>query len=203
MGWVYFFRDCSLKLVKIGATEDEVESRRDSLQTGNPSRLRLERKIQTSEPFGLENLLHRSFEAKRVSGDFFDLAEADLNEAERIARYFEESRPIQERVELLKKERDNGILIKPLELHRDLVERWREAKREFNRAKLEKERLELQLQSIIGVHAGIEGLVTWRANEKHWFDQTRLEIDHPEIYLEYWKIRIERKLLAKRQYANL
>ena len=76
---------------------------------------------------------------KDTRGEFFALDDLDLDEAEQLAKLFAESAPIRERVELLRRERDDRILIEPLEAHRELVERWRLVKAEFARIKLEKE----------------------------------------------------------------
>lgn len=199
MGLVYFLGDGISGFVKIGATsKNEIDGRIGSMQTGNPNRLKVLKKIETSDPFGLENLLHRKFESKRRPGEWFELPEADVDEAERLARFFAESIPVQERVEKLKIERDNGILIEPLQQHQELVERLREVKYEYGRLKLEKEQLELELKALIGLSAGIYGLATWKAYDTHYFDRQQLEIERPDIFTEYWKTRVNRKLLLMR-----
>jgi len=78
------------------------------------------------------------------------------------------------------------------------VDRLREVKHEYYRIKLEKDELELQLKSIIGLFAGIDGLVTWKALEQPRLDQTQLKLERPEIYQEYTRIRTMRKLLLIR-----
>ena len=198
MGVFYFLRDNSNSLVKIGCTSaGDVEARLNALRTGNPG-LQLALRIETADPFGVETLLHRSFAPKRKMREFFELTRGDLEEAERIARFADEAVPIRESVDLLKQERDNGILIEPLEAHQQLVDRLREVKHEYDRIKLEKDELELQLKSIIGLFAGIDGLVTWKALEQPRLDQTQLKLERPEIYQEYTRIRTMRKLLLIR-----
>jgi hypothetical protein len=201
MGCVYFAKDPATDETRIGCTEDETAAQRMRCHwTSNP-RLKLILEIITDDPSGLEAFLHTQFSQKRTSGDLFALDESDLDEAKRLARFFSESTPVRERVEHLKTERDNGIMIDPLEAHRDLVDRLQEKKDEFARVKLEKEQLELQLRAEIGIFAGIEGLVTWKAHDHHWFDKDQLEIQRPEIYAEYWKMRIQRNLyLSRRSY---
>lgn len=198
MGCVYFSKDPATDETKIGYTQDEAAAQRmRSHWTSNP-RLCQPREISTDNPSGLEAFLKAHFSQKRARGEFFALDDSDLDEAERLAKFFAESTPVQERVEQLKRERDNGILIEPLEAHRELVGRWREVKGELARVKLEMEQLDLQLRAEIGIFAGIKGLVTWKAHDHHWFDKDQLEVERPEIYAEYWKTRIQRNLYLSR-----
>jgi hypothetical protein len=198
MGCVYFAKDPATGETKIGYTGDEAAGQRMGQHwTSNP-RLQMILEIPTDNPSGLEAFLQAHFSQKRTSGEFFTLDESDLDEAKRLAKFFSESTPMRERVEQLKRERDNGILIDPLDSHRELVERWRAVRGEFARIKQEKELLDLELQASIGIFAGIEGLVTWKAHDHHWFDKDQLEIERPEIYANYWKLRIQRNLYLSR-----
>lgn len=128
MGWVYFVRDCSTGLVKIGRTStNEVDGRRTTLRTANRS-LKLVRRIETPDALELESFLHNFFAGKRKSGEFFALDDQDLDEAERVAILASDSVfSIQDRVAQLKSERDNGVPIVASDVHLALVNRLRAA----------------------------------------------------------------------------
>lgn len=64
------------KYFKIGYTEGVVETRVASLQTGNANRLILV--FQAKGCRALEKKLHADFHAKRISGEWFDLSNSDL-----------------------------------------------------------------------------------------------------------------------------
>lgn len=63
--------------IKIGVAKD-IEKRRNNLQTGNPSAIRLIGWINTEETFELERRLHHHFAAARVRGEWFAIEPADL-----------------------------------------------------------------------------------------------------------------------------
>lgn len=64
------------KYFKIGYTDGAVEARVASLQTGNANRLVLVFQVEGCRV--LEKKLHTDFQAKRVSGEWFDLSNSDL-----------------------------------------------------------------------------------------------------------------------------
>ena len=66
------------KYFKIGYTDGAVETRIDTLQTGNPNRLILVYQMAGSR--ALEKELHGIYAAKRLSGEWFDLTNKDLKE---------------------------------------------------------------------------------------------------------------------------
>ena len=63
--------------IKIGVAKD-IEKRRNNLQPGNPSAIRLIGWSNTEETFELERRLHHHFAATRVRGEWFAIEPADL-----------------------------------------------------------------------------------------------------------------------------
>lgn len=63
--------------IKIGVAKD-IEKRRNNLQTGNRSAIRLLGWIITEETFELERRLHHHFAATRVRGEWFAIEPADI-----------------------------------------------------------------------------------------------------------------------------
>lgn len=76
---VYFIgeEDSGYCRIKIGVAKD-IEKRRNNLQTGNPSAIRLLGWINTEETFELERRLHHHFAATRVRGEWFAIEPANI-----------------------------------------------------------------------------------------------------------------------------
>lgn len=63
---------------KIGSTRaKKVETRLKQLQTGNPSELYIKESFETDHPFKLEKMLHNHFKSSQLTGEWFELSEAD------------------------------------------------------------------------------------------------------------------------------
>ncbi len=76
-GFIYVVKSSDGKH-KIGRARD-VRHRLGTLQTGSHKKLNLILKVKTSNCSALENICHRKFENKKVRGEWFDLADEDLN----------------------------------------------------------------------------------------------------------------------------
>jgi hypothetical protein len=79
MGFVYLIGETDNNgRYKIGSTRaKKVDKRLKQLQTGNSSELYIKETFETEHPFKLEKMLHNHFENKRLSGEWFELSEAD------------------------------------------------------------------------------------------------------------------------------
>ena len=79
MGFVYLIGEMNNNgRYKIGSTRaKKVEKRLKQLQTGNASELYIKEAFETQQPFKLEKMLHNHFENKHLSGEWFELSEAD------------------------------------------------------------------------------------------------------------------------------
>ena len=79
MGYVYLIGEIENKgRYKIGSTRaKKIETRLKQLQTGNSSELYIKDSFETEHPFKLEKMLHNHFENKHLTGEWFELSEAD------------------------------------------------------------------------------------------------------------------------------
>jgi hypothetical protein len=202
MGHVYFIRDESSGLTKIGATgNNDVAVRLRQLQTGNPS-LKLAWKYEAAEPFGLENLLHGRYALKRREQEFFDLDDADIHDAQQFCDECKQTtRPTKDRASSLQNVRDNGVLLDPAEAHRQIVAELQQVNREYMYLEAKKKALENQLKTIIGINAGIEGLCTWKSSVTSVFNEERLKLEQLELWTRYSppRLTLDRTLLKQEQ----
>ncbi len=66
------------KLYKIGITRRKISVRIKEMKTGNASEMCIVGSYQSDWGRKIENTLHRVFSDKRVSGEWFDLCQEDL-----------------------------------------------------------------------------------------------------------------------------
>jgi hypothetical protein len=76
MSYVYCIRNSKSGKIKIGKGNNP-RRRLQTLQTGNADILILEGTIETDNPFKIEKILHRMFDAFRQGGEWFELSEKD------------------------------------------------------------------------------------------------------------------------------
>lgn len=77
-GFVYLIW-CESGHHKIGRTRKSVQARLASMRTGCPLALKLIHVIECDDCEDVENLLHRHFAAKRISGEWFTLDMFEVN----------------------------------------------------------------------------------------------------------------------------
>ena len=68
------------KLYKIGITKRAIEVRMKELKTGNAAELAIVDSFQSKWATKIEANLHRQFKPKKISGEWFQLAEQDLKD---------------------------------------------------------------------------------------------------------------------------
>jgi len=194
MGHVYLYLDTSNGEYKIGATkDDDVEVRLNHLRTGNPYLVR-SREFETDCPFDLEQKAMYAFALKRTRRDFFALDAGDLLAIGQIVRDAEATLRREESICSLKNKQDNGVLLDPNEVYRQLAAELREVTCECERLQNKKNELEAQLKTIIGVCRGIRSVATWKTNEKPTpqFDVGQFKLDEPRLYGAYLRFQFRR-----------
>jgi len=77
-GWVYLIYDSLSNNYKIGMTSGDLSIRFSSMRTSNPN-IELTAATMLNEYKNLEKDLHKLFEDKNISGEWFDLDEEDLS----------------------------------------------------------------------------------------------------------------------------
>ena len=79
MGHVYFIRKGNESIFKIGVTRNDPDIRLSELQVGTSDKLTLYGYIHTQYPYELEYKLHKKFGQYRLSGEWFNISEIDIN----------------------------------------------------------------------------------------------------------------------------
>ncbi len=67
------------KKFKIGYTKNDVERRLKQLKTGNSEELVVEKVYQTKWGTKIESILHRNFRHCKISGEWFNLSQQDVD----------------------------------------------------------------------------------------------------------------------------
>lgn len=97
MGLVYLIGDEErFGFYKIGATRGNINKRLKTLQTGNSSKLYVEKTHETEHPFIVENILHNKYEYKKAINEWFEL---DLED---VTKFSETCDSIEETIEVMK-----------------------------------------------------------------------------------------------------
>jgi hypothetical protein len=68
------------KLYKIGYTRREIEKRIKEFKTGNASEFYIVDSFRSKWGTKIESQLHRYFRRKKISGEWFDLSDDDIND---------------------------------------------------------------------------------------------------------------------------
>jgi len=76
---IYLIQQSNTNLHKIGITKKDIHLRIKELQTGNANELLLRKEFQTNFNFKLETALHSYFDRKRISSEWFELLEEDVD----------------------------------------------------------------------------------------------------------------------------
>lgn len=75
-GYVYLIKDCGKEnTYKIGVTKNIVNKRKQTLQTGNSSKLEIISFYETNYPFKLETMLHRLYSDYNIQNEWFELTD--------------------------------------------------------------------------------------------------------------------------------
>jgi hypothetical protein len=80
-GYLYLIEDSISRLLKIGQTRRCPEERLRELQTGNPHPLRLCKAYQVQSVHRVEAALHRQFDHRQVSGEWFRVSVTEVDAA--------------------------------------------------------------------------------------------------------------------------
>jgi hypothetical protein len=128
-GELYFLREKDYRtgkitpFVKIGIVREKAGDTRTSQeralehQTGNPRITFVDSILKTDAVQAVENILHWTYSFDRVSGEWFDLTEAEYKkvkiEAENLSKYITNNLKIFSEIEKLKVLKSNGKNIKP------------------------------------------------------------------------------------------
>lgn len=102
---------------------------------------------------------------------------------------------MEESICFLKSKQDNGILLDANDVYRQMFAELRQLRREIQPRKSRVDNLETEFKAIIGVNRGINGIASWKTNEKPtpWFDCEQFKLDEPTLYRAYLRFQIRRR----------
>jgi hypothetical protein len=189
MSHVYVLRSGGEDVFKIGRTRQDVDSRRRGLATGNPHLLTVYAVIETDHDALCETLLHKRLRSRRVTGEFFAVSAEELEAVIRETReLLADLVASQQEVQRLAEEESDGRLLKPGSEEWSLYEKLLEVREAQDHYGVQRDLLENKLKLAIGGADGLEGIATWRTQERRDFDGARLKLERPELFEAYLKL---------------
>ncbi len=188
MGYVYAGKGENSRHVKIGCTAVDPAKRLAQHRTSNPG-FQFYRVIQTAHPYAAEQFLKTRFAERRLANttEWFAIDKSEVDDGFSALELFMQKHLSISQERTIKdyaRQRSNGILLEPKNNQKEIYEKLRNLKSQIDRAKLEFEHWASQLKFQIGVHEGIDGLVSWGSETQHRIDQEMLKTKHPEIWSE-------------------
>ena len=192
MPYVYILRSGSENLFKIGRTDRDVDARIRQLATGNPYRLTKFDVIETEHDLLCETYLHKILRSRRsiASGarEFFTITPEDMKSKIREAREFlAEFVGKQEEADRLSEQETDGVLLKPGDPEWSIYRELLGAREEEDGYHYQRLLLENKLKIAIGKSDGLDGIATWKIQERDRLDQAALKSEQPDIFRMYSK----------------
>ena len=185
-GVVYVLKESGAENVyKIGKTIVDSETRVSHLGTGNPRVLEIVHEIETRNVSKCEQYLHRTFGSKRVRGkkEWFTLEPSELDQGiKSVGVYDTQFLPKAEEAQRLAKEQSDGRSLPAGEREHAVWRRLVEVEEEIAKLDYERARLQTELKLLIGTHAGLDGVATWKSRTKPILDLPRFRRTEPDHY---------------------
>lgn len=190
MGCVYCYRAGALDLFKVGHTKNAAAMRMKNVQTGSWEVLSIYRQIETEHaPRLLEDRIHKLLAAYRAKrGEFFHVTTDLLDRAVDDAQAFlTDYLPIIQQVKKLQRHKPNPEVVQRTNDIDAVCQELKKAKQEQALLEQRIELLQGKLQIAIGENAGIEGVASWKWQEKLIFDLGLFKSDRPALFKQYQK----------------
>jgi hypothetical protein len=176
---------------KIGKAADKA-SRLKQLQAGNLDLLEVD-SIETDDADACEKHLHKVLFPRRVGREFYELTDAELEDALRDARtYLEEDRPLKKKAAALGKQQSDDQLLQPGDRERQIYRALQRACVGKYLAETHYEHCENEMKLVIGASAGLEGLVSWKTETAMRFDEGAFKAAYPELHQAFLRPRRRR-----------
>jgi Meiotically Up-regulated Gene 113 (MUG113) protein len=189
MAHVYVLRSGNEDVFKIGRTRHDVDSRRRGLATGNPHPLTVFDVIETEHEALCETFLHRRLRSRRVSGEFFAVVPEELEAAIRETReLLADLVTSKQEVKRLAQEESDGLVLKPGSAEWSIYENLLEVREAQDHYAFQRELLENKLKLTIGTAEGLEGIASWKTQERRQFDEASFKLERPELFQTYVKL---------------
>lgn len=198
-GNVYFLelldpsKNFDFPFYKIGITENEVSSRIDQLQTGNPFKILRHNSLNSQAMEMVEKYLHNLYSSNRIRREWFRFNPKELSSVLKEAkRYNSEINTLIESVSEFDTEPSNGKQIEPstetTEIHNSLKDLFGE-KRQLE---AKEEIAEINLRLLTSNTQGIEGITErYLRSSRPRFNEREVKKNHLEVYQKYVEIQTQ------------
>jgi hypothetical protein len=187
---IYILQEGQSRVFKIGLTRaDDIDHRRDQLQTGNSRRLTQFDRVDAENESACETFFHRLLATRRVPNggkDFFM-----MDSEQHMRSTIEQFRDMTARLENARavagelcQVQCTSILLDPTTEDRALLARLLEIKEEQEYLQFERELIEFELKKRIGHASGIRGVATWKTQVSRMYSEEIFRNSDPELYQE-------------------
>ncbi len=214
-GWLYFLRDRDYRTgelgnyVKIGLTNFErpVADRIDDHQTGNPRELYSLHEMKVSAISTVENYLHHQYAPFRVHGEWFEMSDAQIDEAVEKAtlldNLIEGHRDIIELGMEIYNISSNGEIKEAGEDDLRLFDEWLGAKERHVMAKSLTSLYRQRLLRMMGNSRGIDGVVDFQDKLRAAsVDKSAIKKNHPLLIKRYSSTKTSVSGVLKAEFTN-
>ncbi len=200
-GEIYFIREKDLltkevsSYVKVGLVREGEdrgsEERASEHQTGNPRQLFVEKIVKTEAVSAVENMLHDHFANQRVSGEWFDFDNGQLQECIQMAEGFAAEAQLSvaqfSKAKELKDIVSTEAKIEPTLEAKELHIEYLEAETALNHCQdLAGQIREIFIEALEDPEVDVDHIVKKQEKKVRLvFDKVAFELAHPDIYLKY------------------
>ncbi|MGB2633981.1 MAG: GIY-YIG nuclease family protein [Candidatus Acidiferrum sp.] len=202
---VYCYKIGAANCYRVGRTKNQPEKRKRGWATGSPARPTLYRDVLTENPSSLEAYVHHLLDAKRTeNGEFFNVTSEELDDAINEAEAFmTEYQPLLGLARKLRRKKPTDAMVDPPDEVRAIYTQLRDAIRESFPLNRRVELLQSKIQVAIGDNRGMNGVASWKWEDRWEMDVQRFRKEQAPLYEKYKRdsgrrvFRLERVDLTK------
>ena len=178
---------------KIGITENDVSSRIDQLQTGNPFKILRHNSLNSQAMEMVEKYLHNLYSSNRIRREWFRFNSEELSSVLKEAeRYNSEINSLIESVNEFDTEPSNGKIIEPNTETTNIHNTLKDLLGDKRRLEAKEEIAEINLRILTSNTRGIEGITDrYLRGGGQRFSERDVKKDHPKIYQKYVEIQTQ------------
>jgi hypothetical protein len=191
--------------------EELTGDRKRGFATGSPAKPRLHKEIPTDHASGLERYIHQLLDEKGAeNGEIFYVTAQELDDAvnEAVA-FLGKSQPICREADKLQRRKPvNDTMLEPPSEMREIYRQLRALCREKYFIDQQIVFLESKIQVAIGDNSGMNGIASWKWEDRWTMDTKRFKKEQKALYEEYKrdsecrKFQLERVDLTKANCAE-
>ena len=178
---------------KIGITENEVSSRIDQLQTGNPFKILRHNSLNSQAMEMVEKYLHNLYSSNRIRREWFRFNSNEISSVLKEAeRYNSEINSLIESVNEFDTEPSNGKIIEPNAETTDIHNSLKDLLGDKRQLEAKEEIAEINLRILTSNTRGIEGITDrYLRGGGQRFSERDVKKEHPEVYQKYVEMQTQ------------